>query len=50
MIYSLFTEIALENKMRLSAQSKSGLERFDPDLIVVFCKLVVALGATTKSH
>lgn len=39
--------------MRPSAQSKSGLGRFDPDLIVVLdwlCKLVVALGATTKSH
>ena len=39
--------------MRPSAQSKSGMGRFDPDLIVVldwFGKLVVALGATTKSY
>ena len=39
--------------MRLSAQSKNGLGRFGPDLIVVldwFGKLVVALGATTKSY
>ena len=39
--------------MRLSAQSKSGLGCFDPDLIVVLdwlCKPVVALGATTKSY
>ena len=39
--------------MRTSAQSKSGLGRFDPDLIVVLdwlCKPVVALGATTKSY
>ena len=54
MIYSLFTEIAPVNKkMRPSAQSKSGLGRFDPDHIVELdwlCKPVVALGATTKSH
>ena len=39
--------------MRPSAQSKSGLGRFDPDLIVVLdwlCKPVVALGATSKSY
>ena len=39
--------------MRPSAQSKSGMGRFDPDLIVVldwFGKLVVVLGATTKSY
>ena len=39
--------------MRPSAQSKSGMGRFDPDLIVVldwFGKLVVALGTTTKSY
>ena len=39
--------------MRPSAQSKSGLGCFDPDLIVVLdwlCKPVVALGATSKSY
>ena len=39
--------------MRPSAQSKSGLGRFDPDHIVELdwlCKPVVALGATTKSY
>ena len=39
--------------MRLSAQSKSNPGRFDPDHIDIlarFYKMVVALGATTKSY